>query len=152
MTRCYTRLPAAPMSAALTPAALKSAAFTPAVLPPTALTLTALKRAALAFFALVALVAALVLPPPAVADVPSLQIPNWMSVEDDQYVSAGQQLGTFLSLDATEVVAMVETRTGLDIKPLIHPDAPLCMQCGDRMMRAGSCFACPSCGTTSGCS
>jgi ribonucleoside-diphosphate reductase alpha chain len=31
-------------------------------------------------------------------------------------------------------------------------DAPLCMQCGVQMQRAGSCFACPSCGSTSGCS
>ncbi len=31
-------------------------------------------------------------------------------------------------------------------------DAPLCMECGVRMVRAGSCHACPSCGTTSGCS
>ncbi len=31
-------------------------------------------------------------------------------------------------------------------------DAPICMQCGVHMMRAGSCHACPSCGTTSGCS
>ena len=31
-------------------------------------------------------------------------------------------------------------------------DAPLCMQCGVAMVRAGSCFACPSCGSTSGCS
>ncbi len=31
-------------------------------------------------------------------------------------------------------------------------DAPMCMQCGVQMVRAGSCFACPSCGTTSGCS
>jgi ribonucleoside-diphosphate reductase alpha chain len=31
-------------------------------------------------------------------------------------------------------------------------DAPLCMQCGVQMIRAGSCHACPSCGTTSGCS
>ena len=30
-------------------------------------------------------------------------------------------------------------------------DAPLCMTCGDRMLRAGSCFACRSCGATSGC-
>ena len=37
----------------------------------------------------------------------------------------------------------VETRT--------H-DAPMCMQCGIAMVRAGSCHACPSCGTTSGCS
>jgi ribonucleoside-diphosphate reductase alpha chain len=31
-------------------------------------------------------------------------------------------------------------------------DAPYCMQCGVQMQRAGSCHACPSCGTTSGCS
>lgn len=31
-------------------------------------------------------------------------------------------------------------------------DAPYCMQCGVQMMRAGSCHACPSCGSTSGCS
>ncbi|MCC6436979.1 MAG: vitamin B12-dependent ribonucleotide reductase [Acidimicrobiales bacterium] len=31
-------------------------------------------------------------------------------------------------------------------------DAPMCMQCGVHMVRAGSCHACPSCGTTSGCS
>ena len=29
---------------------------------------------------------------------------------------------------------------------------PMCMQCGVQMQRAGSCHACPSCGTTSGCS
>jgi ribonucleoside-diphosphate reductase alpha chain len=33
-----------------------------------------------------------------------------------------------------------------------HSDAPMCMQCGVQMVRAGSCHACPSCGTTSGCS
>ena len=33
-----------------------------------------------------------------------------------------------------------------------HADAPMCMQCGVQMIRAGSCHACPSCGTTSGCS
>jgi len=33
-----------------------------------------------------------------------------------------------------------------------HSDAPYCMQCGVQMIRAGSCHACPSCGTTSGCS
>jgi ribonucleoside-diphosphate reductase alpha chain len=31
-------------------------------------------------------------------------------------------------------------------------DAPYCFQCGVQMQRAGSCHACPSCGTTSGCS
>jgi ribonucleoside-diphosphate reductase alpha chain len=39
--------------------------------------------------------------------------------------------------------------------PLARPeqrDAPLCYQCGNTMQRAGSCFVCGSCGTTSGCS
>ncbi|MEX0767790.1 MAG: vitamin B12-dependent ribonucleotide reductase, partial [Microthrixaceae bacterium] len=30
--------------------------------------------------------------------------------------------------------------------------APLCMQCGIQMTRAGSCYVCGECGTTSGCS
>ena len=38
-------------------------------------------------------------------------------------------------------------------KPSVrHSDAPMCMQCGVQMNRAGSCHACPSCGSTSGCS
>ena len=31
-------------------------------------------------------------------------------------------------------------------------DAPLCYSCGSQMVRAGSCHACPSCGSTNGCS
>ena len=31
-------------------------------------------------------------------------------------------------------------------------DAPLCYNCGNTMQRAGSCYVCSSCGTTSGCS
>jgi ribonucleoside-diphosphate reductase alpha chain len=31
-------------------------------------------------------------------------------------------------------------------------DAPPCYQCGMVMQRAGSCYVCTSCGTTSGCS
>jgi ribonucleoside-diphosphate reductase alpha chain len=38
-------------------------------------------------------------------------------------------------------------------KPSVRrSDAPMCMQCGVQMIRAGSCHACPSCGSTSGCS
>ncbi|MGI8684486.1 MAG: hypothetical protein ACR2MO_05260, partial [Acidimicrobiales bacterium] len=36
--------------------------------------------------------------------------------------------------------------------PVSHSDAPFCMTCGVQMVRAGSCHACPSCGSTSGCS
>ncbi len=39
--------------------------------------------------------------------------------------------------------------------PIARPtakDAPYCYQCGNAMQRSGSCYVCPSCGTTSGCS
>ncbi len=36
--------------------------------------------------------------------------------------------------------------------PVTKSDAPMCMTCGVQMIRAGSCHACPSCGSTSGCS
>ncbi|HXX90687.1 MAG TPA: ribonucleoside-diphosphate reductase, partial [Acidimicrobiales bacterium] len=42
-----------------------------------------------------------------------------------------------------------------DGAPIARPaqrDAPLCYQCGMVMQRAGSCYVCASCGTTSGCS
>jgi len=35
---------------------------------------------------------------------------------------------------------------------LENRDAPFCYACGNIMQRAGSCYACPSCGATSGCS
>ena len=41
----------------------------------------------------------------------------------------------------------------VDIRPgTAAKDAPYCYQCGNAMQRAGSCFVCTSCGTTSGCS
>ena len=60
-----------------------------------------------------------------------------------------------------------ETRQGMDITPdpagvpvppvartidIRAKDAPLCMGCGNQMVRAGSCYACEDCGATSGCS
>jgi ribonucleoside-diphosphate reductase alpha chain len=43
------------------------------------------------------------------------------------------------------------------IEPIARPqahaaDAPLCYSCGSKMQPAGSCYVCPSCGSTSGCS
>jgi len=34
----------------------------------------------------------------------------------------------------------------------MEADAPLCYACGSKMQPAGSCYVCPSCGSTSGCS
>jgi ribonucleoside-diphosphate reductase alpha chain len=68
--------------------------------------------------------------------------------------------------------ASTETHPGLDTLPVedqapeatqpaeaastmsstIEGETVICHTCGDIMQRAGSCYACPSCGTTSGCS
>jgi ribonucleoside-diphosphate reductase alpha chain len=54
--------------------------------------------------------------------------------------------------------AGVTDNRAIEPSPVVRPkssvssDAPYCMQCGVQMQRAGSCHACPSCGTTSGCS
>jgi ribonucleoside-diphosphate reductase alpha chain len=51
------------------------------------------------------------------------------------------------------VRAAQESAAQITPKPAVrHSDAPMCMQCGVQMNRAGSCHACPSCGSTSGCS
>ena len=49
---------------------------------------------------------------------------------------------------ADEILAKIEAASS----PTADPDAPICMQCGITMQRAGSCHACPGCGNTSGCS
>jgi ribonucleoside-diphosphate reductase alpha chain len=50
-----------------------------------------------------------------------------------------------------ETTALQQT-TLIPTSTPVHSDAPYCMQCGVQMQRAGSCHACPSCGSTSGCS
>ncbi|MGF1599008.1 MAG: vitamin B12-dependent ribonucleotide reductase [Acidimicrobiales bacterium] len=49
---------------------------------------------------------------------------------------------------AADLIAEIEAH----VLPIADPDAPICMQCGITMQRAGSCHACPGCGNTSGCS
>ncbi len=75
--------------------------------------------------------------------------------------------GTELATDPKSVQSVSELVTQIEmgiaptapLSDLSHPhgivrhsDAPMCMMCGVQMQRAGSCHACPSCGSTSGCS
>jgi ribonucleoside-diphosphate reductase alpha chain len=47
----------------------------------------------------------------------------------------------------------VHTSAGLvEMRLGISADAPLCFSCGTKMQRAGSCYICEGCGSTSGCS
>jgi ribonucleoside-diphosphate reductase alpha chain len=63
--------------------------------------------------------------------------------------------GSDIPADPPSVPSVAELQAHLlreERQVVRHGDAPLCMQCGVHMIRAGSCHACPSCGTTSGCS
>jgi len=54
-----------------------------------------------------------------------------------------------------QVAPAAPTGPGASDGPLARAeqrDAPYCYQCGNAMQRAGSCYVCASCGTTSGCS
>jgi len=63
---------------------------------------------------------------------------------------------------APSVMFEMQQKAEAAAEALVPPVAPLprarerevvlCHVCGDIMQRAGSCHACPSCGSTSGCS
>ena len=55
-------------------------------------------------------------------------------------------------LRRSEVATAQETVLGASRGGLTDAASPLCMLCGTRMVRAGSCYACATCGATSGCS
>ncbi|MDQ8703485.1 vitamin B12-dependent ribonucleotide reductase [Streptomyces sp. LHD-70] len=55
----------------------------------------------------------------------------------------------------SEAVAPKEAHTSAELVEMqlgIQADAPLCFSCGTKMQRAGSCYICEGCGSTSGCS
>ena len=67
-------------------------------------------------------------------------------VPDPKTIPSASDLATQMELGVGPVAPHEEA-------PRIRQsDAPMCMQCGVQMLRAGSCHACPSCGSTSGCS
>ena len=55
-------------------------------------------------------------------------------------------------LDLVPEPALHVEPTGVQPAFIDGSNAPLCMDCGSIMVRAGSCYACQSCGSTSGCS
>jgi ribonucleoside-diphosphate reductase alpha chain len=60
-----------------------------------------------------------------------------------------------VDLETMRESAPVEVRSSMELIEAMQgtsADAPLCMSCGVKMKRAGSCYVCESCGSTSGCS
>ncbi|MFV0523790.1 MAG: vitamin B12-dependent ribonucleotide reductase [Acidimicrobiales bacterium] len=77
--------------------------------------------------------------------------PTLPGVDDVATVSGGDLATDPPSVESAEELLSSLNMTG-GVIPVADPHAPICMQCGITMQRAGSCHACPGCGNTSGCS
>jgi len=73
--------------------------------------------------------------------------PTLPGIEEQTTPSAGIVDSPALPEPVRDQVVDVRHEPAPDAK-----DAPYCYQCGNAMQRAGSCYVCTSCGTTSGCS
>ena len=71
-------------------------------------------------------------------------------VSDPKSVPPADELAAQMEFGLVEPTPEDNTAARGIIRP--QSDAPMCMQCGVVMHRAGSCYVCSSCGTTSGCS
>ena len=74
---------------------------------------------------------------------------------DPPSVPSPSELVAQLEFGADDAPAepLAEDRPGTPVAPrAAAADAPFCMTCGIPMQRAGACFVCTDCGTTSGCS
>ena len=58
----------------------------------------------------------------------------------------GPNQPALVPMDAHSTAEVLEKISGLSV------DAPLCLTCGTKMRRSGSCYICEGCGSTSGCS
>jgi ribonucleoside-diphosphate reductase alpha chain len=66
---------------------------------------------------------------------------------------AAERMGTVVIPEPPEVEAPPTVPVEVaKAAPAHAADAPLCYSCGSKMQPAGSCYVCPSCGSTSGCS
>ena len=71
---------------------------------------------------------------------------------DEKSLPSASELATQIELGIAPTAPISDHSSPQGMKRPAHSDAPMCMLCGVQMQRAGSCHACPSCGSTSGCS
>jgi ribonucleoside-diphosphate reductase alpha chain len=78
---------------------------------------------------------------------------------DERKATAAAEAAEKLGTTVESIVKSVEQEgppqlidLGAKQEPTHAADAPLCYSCGSKMQPAGSCYVCPSCGSTSGCS
>jgi ribonucleoside-diphosphate reductase alpha chain len=73
-------------------------------------------------------------------------------VSDPKTIPSANDLATSIELGLAPTAPKSDNTPSAGSPRVRQSDAPMCMLCGVQMMRAGSCHACPSCGSTSGCS
>ncbi len=73
-------------------------------------------------------------------------------VTDPKSIPSAGELATQMELGLAPKAPVSDNTPAKGLIKIRNSDSPMCMQCGVQMNRAGSCHACPSCGTTSGCS
>ena len=87
--------------------------------------------------------------------------PNKLSQEDEQAqelsqvrVTAPQPTQKQKSPSVTPTPVNTAAQNASDVKKLMgtSADAPACRNCGNITLRNGTCYMCPNCGTTTGCS
>jgi ribonucleoside-diphosphate reductase alpha chain len=71
---------------------------------------------------------------------------------DPKSIPSAGDLATSIELGLAPEAPKSDHTPSAGVGRVRQSDAPMCMQCGVQMIRAGSCHACPSCGSTSGCS
>ncbi|AGP54574.1 vitamin B12-dependent ribonucleotide reductase [Streptomyces rapamycinicus] len=72
--------------------------------------------------------------------------PRHVAAQKNSGSSSQSRSGSESAKEAHSSTELVEIQLGL------NADAPLCFSCGTKMRRAGSCYLCEGCGSTSGCS
>jgi ribonucleoside-diphosphate reductase alpha chain len=73
-------------------------------------------------------------------------------VSDPKTIPSAGDLAMSIELGLAPIAPKSDNTPAAGAPRVRQSDAPMCMQCGVQMLRAGSCHACPSCGSTSGCS
>jgi ribonucleoside-diphosphate reductase, adenosylcobalamin-dependent len=68
------------------------------------------------------------------------------AADDVQVHAEGPNQPALVEVEAHSTAEVLEKISGLSV------DAPLCLTCGTKMRRSGSCYICEGCGATSGCS
>ena len=71
---------------------------------------------------------------------------------DPKSIPSAGDLATQMQLGLAPTAPKSDNTPSAGVAKVRQSDSPMCMQCGVQMNRAGSCHACPSCGSTSGCS